>query len=152
MVDLRDATINSPEPQVQGGDDEQAEQYRGDQAPQDDDGHRARNLLTRKVAEDHQGKEGQRCQTPASKGRLQEEEDSDGGGDPENEQALLGILLLLVHPKHLCAVLEWKPYSLETLFDIAHHSAGIASAHVEAHIDATRDGFMLDQVRGWRDT
>ncbi len=59
MVDLRDATINSPEPQVQGGDDEQAEQYRGDQAPQDDDGHRARNLLTRKVAEDHQGKEGQ---------------------------------------------------------------------------------------------
>src|SRR5207248_2769655 len=55
--------INRPEPQVQGGDDEQVEHRRGDQATQDDNGHRVRYFLTWDDAEDHQGYESQpRCQ------------------------------------------------------------------------------------------
>ena len=42
-----------PEPQVQGGDDEQVEHRRGDQSTQDDNRHRVLNLVTRDVPGDH---------------------------------------------------------------------------------------------------
>ena len=178
--------INRPEPQVQGGDDEQVEHRRGDQATQDDNGHRLRYFLAWDVAEDHQGYESQprcqrghqdrreplsrpsqdefetewiafvlfemlvmldqhdavarrypehseqsgerserdsvagrerrqhsphqgrwqgeedhSCQAPGPEGRLQEEEDPERGGDPEDEQAFQGGLLILVFPQHL---------------------------------------------------
>ena len=41
------------------------------------------------------------CQAPGPEGRLQEEEDSERGGDPEDEQAFQGGLLILVFPQHL---------------------------------------------------
>ena len=46
MLSLHRATLIRSEAQVQGGDDEQGEQGRGDQASQNDDSQRARDLLT----------------------------------------------------------------------------------------------------------
>ncbi len=48
-----------PEPQVQGGHDEQVEHRRGDQATQDNDGHRVLDLVAGDVAGDRQGHQGQ---------------------------------------------------------------------------------------------
>ena len=47
------------EAQVEGGDDEQVEHGRGDQATQDDDGHRVLDLVAGDIAGDHQGHQGQ---------------------------------------------------------------------------------------------
>src|SRR5439155_22367422 len=55
----RGAVPRLPEPQVQGGDDEQVEQRRREQAAQNDDGHRVLDLVARKIAGHHQADDGQ---------------------------------------------------------------------------------------------
>src|SRR5262249_13110564 len=82
---------------------------------------------------------------------LQQEEEPDHSGHAEEEQAPLGVLQLLVLPKHLRTVLEREFERREALFDIVCHSLGIAPAHVEAHVDATRDGLLTYDVRARRD-
>ena len=45
------------EPQVQGGDDEQAEQRRSDETSQDDDGHRVLDLVAGDIPDHGQGQQ-----------------------------------------------------------------------------------------------